>query len=195
MDRAYRRHNHMKLVSEERHKELPPGQTLQSSGFCRGEVCADIGCGNGFFSLPMADIVGESGKVYALDIDRDMLDELLSRSSERQRTIITALQSEPYSLPLESELADRALLSNILHEVDHPEQLLKESLRILKPGGDLYVIEWSYKETVHGPDLSRRISEERIIEYLKDSSAEIADRREVSASHTMYHIQKRSAVH
>ncbi|MEM4326044.1 MAG: methyltransferase domain-containing protein, partial [Candidatus Pacearchaeota archaeon] len=68
--------NAHKLLSEERKRVLPAYEILRSSGLMDGMVFADIGCGNGYFTLPALEIVGEKGKVYSIDVQKEMLDEL-----------------------------------------------------------------------------------------------------------------------
>jgi ubiquinone/menaquinone biosynthesis C-methylase UbiE len=67
------------LISEERKKELDPLKYLKEKGLKKGMTFADIGCGPGFFVFPASEIVGEKGKVYALDTQQEMLNELNKR--------------------------------------------------------------------------------------------------------------------
>ena len=68
--------NKHKLDNETRRKMLPPEQTLLSLGLKEGDIMADIGCGIGYFAVPASKIVGKSGKVFAMDILPEMLEEV-----------------------------------------------------------------------------------------------------------------------
>lgn len=65
--------NMHKLDNPKRRELLPPDQTLRKLGIKEGEIIADIGCGIGYFTLPASKMVGEKGKIYAMDISAEML--------------------------------------------------------------------------------------------------------------------------
>ena len=68
-----------KLDNPERRKILPPPITLEKLYLQKGDIVADVGCGIGYFNIPAAVIVGEMGKVYAIDISEEMLREVQER--------------------------------------------------------------------------------------------------------------------
>ena len=67
--------NRHKLDNPKRREMLPPEKTLIRLGLKQGDIVADIGCGIGYFTIPAANIVGDSGKVFAMDISPEMLEE------------------------------------------------------------------------------------------------------------------------
>ncbi len=178
------------LISPARYKEISPRGTLLSLGIDSGDICADIGCGNGFFTLPMADIVGPSGLVYAVDIETDMLDSLKKRIRNEQSRIIIPMKSTSSAIPLSEHSITKEFLSMVLHEADHPDRLLNECLRILAKRGSLFILEWAYRETAHGPDIEKRISLENINQWLAGTTASLVSSTAITASHMLYHIEK-----
>ena len=68
--------NKHKLDNEKRRELLPPEQTLINLGLHEGDVMADIGCGIGYFTIPASKIVGDSGKIFAMDILPEMLQDV-----------------------------------------------------------------------------------------------------------------------
>jgi ubiquinone/menaquinone biosynthesis C-methylase UbiE len=80
-------------------------------------VFTDIGCGPGFFVFPASEIVGKDGKVYAIDTQQEMLDELKKRNPQRN---VFILKSEETRLPVDSATVDMTLMAFVLHEVHHP---------------------------------------------------------------------------
>jgi ubiquinone/menaquinone biosynthesis C-methylase UbiE len=106
-----------------------------------GQAVADIGCGSGFFTLAMARMVGETGRVIAADIQEKMLSRLLFHA-ERQRLLdrIQIHQSEPDRLGIEAKL-DFALLFWVLHEVADPVRFFQEIRPTLKAGARLLLAE------------------------------------------------------
>ena len=145
-----------------REKMMPAMTILRRFGLAEGQHLADLGCGQGYFTLKAAELVGPQGLVSAIDIDEENLQVLRQKAeqqglSERISTILT----HDESIPLPDRQFDRALIANVLHELKNPQDYLVETRRILKNGGEVWVIEWQKKETPMGPPLAeRRLPEE-----------------------------------
>ncbi len=106
-----------------------------------GDVVADIGCGMGFFSIAMAEFVGSSGKVYAVDVQQKMLDVLKKRSQNYQNDLpINAVLAENVKAIIK-ESVDFILTFWMLHEVENKESFLKEWFSFLKEGGKYLLVE------------------------------------------------------
>jgi Methylase involved in ubiquinone/menaquinone biosynthesis len=108
-----------------------------------GMTAMDVGCGMGFFSIPMASIVGSSGKVIAVDLQREMLQGLLKYISKEHIQNITTHQCRNNSLAIEKwdGAVDFAVLFWMLHEVPDKERLIKELYDALIPNGRLLFVE------------------------------------------------------
>ena len=103
-----------------------------------GQTVVDIGPGMGFFTLPMAEFVKPSGKVYSVDIQKDMLEKLLDRAKEKNLDkYIYTIQCDASSLCLNKieGTIDFVLMMAVLHEIGNPKQALEEVFEKLKPGG------------------------------------------------------------
>lgn len=107
----------------------------------QGMTVLDIGCGVGHFTIPMAQMVGDHGKVIAVDLQQQMLD-MLRRRVERADVInqVELHKCEKDRLGIEVA-ADFALIFAMLHEVPDQARLLGEVLNCLKPGGRLLLAE------------------------------------------------------
>lgn len=149
------------LENPEREKWFPSVSTLRELGIRQGMTVADIGCGTGYLSLPAAEIVGDKGLVYAVDISREMLDEVEKKTKGREYNIATVLSREN-SIPLEDASVDYCLMTFLLHEVEDSDAFLEEIKRILKNPGTAGVIEWRKIESPMGPPLEDRISREEM---------------------------------
>lgn len=110
----------------------------------KGMTVLDIGCAMGFFSLPLADMVGPTGKVISVDLQEKMITSLKKRAqkaglSDRIETIVC----HPNSLGLSDlkEAIDFALAFAVVHEVPDPSRLFFEIKEVLKPSGRLLVAE------------------------------------------------------
>ncbi len=129
-------------------------RSLKLTPSCRDVV--EFGCGYGTFTIPAARVV--SGTVHALDIEPDMVAITQSKAdAEGLRNVRLYLQDfvlDGTGLPGAS--ADYAMLFNILH-AEEPARLLRESYRVLTPGGLLGVIHWNYDPTTpRGPSMDIR---------------------------------------
>ena len=108
------------------------------TGAKRGDIILDYGCGIGFNTIPAAEIVGEEGMVYALDIHHLAIKSVEKKMRERGlKNVKTILSDLHTGLPNES--IDIVLLYNVLPMVKNRPALIKELYRVLKPGGTLSV--------------------------------------------------------
>ena len=106
-----------------------------------GMTVLDLGCGPGFFSMPMAEMVGETGKVIAVDIQDGMLERLKNRvAGDEVERRIQLHRAEERRIGL-SETVDFALAFYMVHEVPDQAEFLREVKSILKPDGSFLVIE------------------------------------------------------
>jgi len=144
-----------RLEGEGRIKELKPHDLLKEAGLKEGMTCVDMGCGTGVFSIPMAEIAGNSGKVYGVDDSSDLLDYL---SEKNPPTNLLLIKADVRDTGLESSTADFCLLAFILHEINDHEKLLAEAYRLLKPGGIITVVEWRADRDTKGPPKDIRLS-------------------------------------
>ena len=107
-----------------------------------GMTALDFGCGPGFFSIEIAGMVGESGKVIAVDLQEGMLEKVRAKISDNAVLwkIIKLHQCQKDRLNL-AEKIDFALLFYVLHEVPDQQELLRQIRTLLKPGGRVFIAE------------------------------------------------------
>ena len=116
---------------------------LKYIGIKRGQKVLDFGCGSGNYTIPAARVVGEQALVYALDEDKETLDQLMSKAKSIGLKNITRVDASGKSrIRLDNESVDVVLLYDVLHYYYFPEeedrrQLLYEVYRVLKPNGFL----------------------------------------------------------
>lgn len=129
----------------------------------------DFGCGYGTFSIPVAKAI--SGRVYAIDIELEMVEETKRKVAENKlinvKTILRDFVTEGSGL--ESESVDYVMLFNILHAKE-PKKLLRGAYRILRPNGKIGIIHWNYDLTTpRGPPMEIRPKPEQCIQWATHS--------------------------
>jgi len=121
--------------------ELKVIKTLQRIGIKSGQSVLDFGCGSGTYTIPVAKIVGNQGKVYALDKDKNALDSLIKKAKlGRLKNIRKMATSGELRIELPDESVDATLLFDVFHrhyfpQVEDRERLLDEIYRITKTNG------------------------------------------------------------
>jgi ubiquinone/menaquinone biosynthesis C-methylase UbiE len=157
-----------KLISEKRKKILPAKKILFDTGLKEGDIFADIGCGIGYFSLPASEIVGKQGKVYALDISQDMLDEIKKNIHDKNITNIELVKTSEKNLMISDSIINAAFASTVLHEADDLFSILDEIKRIMINRGKFIIIEWNEVKRDFGPPIEHRLSSSKLSGNLKE---------------------------
>ena len=132
------------LDSGYRRRIQPPAQLIERSGIKKGMHVLDLGCGSGAFTTFIARAVGEKGRVYALDIQADMLKQLenkLSKPENKDIQNIKLIEGNAYELPFDKGSLDLVNMVTVLQEIPDRNKALQEVKRVLKPGGFLAVTE------------------------------------------------------
>ena len=129
------------LERQEREQEENTTQLLKNLALQPGTVIADIGAGSGYHSTLLSKMVG-NGKVYAVDVEREMIVYLNERiKREGKKNIIPVLSTEK-SVSLPANSMDMMLLVDVYHEFSFPYEMAQSMLEALKPGGKLVLVEF-----------------------------------------------------
>ncbi|MDR3541976.1 MAG: methyltransferase domain-containing protein [Desulfosporosinus sp.] len=165
--------NKNKLDDQWRRQNLPPIPTLEMLGLVSEDTMADLGCGIGYFTIPAAEIVKSSNKVFALDTSNEMLAEVEKRAVLADISNVVLVKTEEYNLILPDESVSFALMVNVLHEIENKEQFLQEAHRLLKFAGKIAVVDWEKKQTEVGPPIDHRISLNEVKNMLEVTGYEL----------------------
>ena len=133
------------LDSDFRRRLQPPEKIIERSGIKPGMTVMELGCGSGAFTPFIARVVGEHGKVYAVDIQLAMLRQLerkLSKAENQDITNIELKQASAYALPFDEASLDLVYMVTVLQEIPDRSRALREVRRVLKAGGILAVTEF-----------------------------------------------------
>src|SRR5699024_12049032 len=127
------------LISKERQEEFPAERILSLMGIEQGDVVADFGAGNGYFTLPIAKATQE--QVYAIDAEPKMLDLLKERAKEEKIHTIESVHAGVDDTPITDSAVDKVLISRTIHYATRVAAALQEMHRMLMQGDILYIIE------------------------------------------------------
>lgn len=133
-------------------------------------VVVDIGTGSGAYVWPMAEALENSGTLFAVDVQKDLLRRIHNEAQKRgfkNVKIIWADIEQPKSSKIAAHSADFVLVSNLLFQVEKKEALFAEAHRILKPSGRLAVIDWADSFNMMGPHKKDVVTKDRGLEYIK----------------------------
>ena len=154
---------------EERLKLMPPGEILSMINLREGDVFLDIGAGPGGFSIPASAVVGESGKVIAVDISQEILDFLTKQVNEAGIQNMEIILSEENDLKVPDQSSDISFLCMVFHEVTDPALFLQKVYRTTKTGGKVVIIEWAKKPMEKGPPVEDRLEPDQVIQSLQQA--------------------------
>lgn len=130
------------LERAEREDEEAPSKLIEALKLQPGQVVADIGAGSGILSVMMAKQVGETGKVWAVDVQQEMLDLLDKKLAEQGVTNVEGRLGTEKSPRLEPASVDLAIMVDVYHEFAFPYEMMSEISKSLKPGGRVVFVEY-----------------------------------------------------
>ncbi len=150
-----------KLIGEEREKRMNYNSFFEIAEPHIDEIWADIGCGPGYFTLPLAKQVSS---VFAVDISEEMLNVCKKRANENFIENIEYIKTDGEIIPLEDNSVDKVLLANVFHEFDNRRKVTYEINRILRMNGYVFIIDWKYEEMDFGPPLEHRVKVKEVMQ-------------------------------
>lgn len=130
------------LIRHKRDREEATLQMREQLKLKPGMSVCDMGSGNGYHTIPMAEAVGKDGKVYAVEVQPEMIEMLHKRAAEKGITNIVSIIGEMYDPKLPPASCDMILLVDVYHEFSHPEQMLAGMKNALKPDGVIVMVEF-----------------------------------------------------
>lgn len=168
---------------EERRKWQNPETILVDVGLSNGMTFIDIGCGDGFFTLPATKLVGKKGKVYGLDIDAEVIRMLKKQGlKEGLRNMYLKAGAAEETIFCET-CADIVFFGIVLHDFRDPAKVILNAKTMLKPTGRLIDLDWKKAAMELGPPLSIRFSEKKAVSLIRTAGFKIETAKEAGHYH------------
>ena len=125
-----------------REREERPDLLLAALALAPGMAVADVGAGTGYYSWQIAQRIGDAGRVYAVDVQPQMIALLTERMRQRGVRNVQPVLGSTTDTRLAPASIDLALMVDVYHELEFPREVLGSVLRALKPGGRLVLVEY-----------------------------------------------------
>jgi len=164
------------LEAEDRKAWQNPNEILSAVRLRPEFVAADLGCGSGYFTVPLARKVK---KVYGIDVQREMLDFLEDKIRARGIRNIDTLLSKSDEIPFGDESVDFLMSINTLHEFGDRNKMSNEMRRVLRKGGELLIVDFKKEETGFGPPVSIRVSKTAAVKLFEARSFRLRKAKEL----------------
>jgi len=130
------------LIRNEREREERCSLMLANLGLLKGMTICDMGCGNGFYTLQLAEMAGSEGRILAVDVQPEMLGLLRGRMEELGIDNVTPILGSIHNPRLPDGAVDLILLVDVYHEFSHPELMLQAMRRSLSEEGLIVLVEY-----------------------------------------------------
>ena len=166
---------------------LSAGEVLKATGLKQGDTFLDVGCGDGYISLESSNIVGDNGRVYALDVYPESIETVKKEIRARNLDNIKAILADiTETIPLSTATIDIVLMANVLHGFvaeGEVEEVLNNISKVLKPGGVFSIVEFRKIEGNIGPPFNVKISPEDVSNILTEHGFDISDTQLIGKYH------------
>ena len=181
-----------KLDSPERLSLLPIETVVSLAEIAPGMRVLDIGCGPGIFTIPFARAVGAAGRVYAADIEPEMVAECRRRVAASGLANVEVARSDENAAPFPARCAELVFACHLLHELHEPALFFEEMRRLLSPDGRLVVVDWEKADTGIGPPIDKRLTPDEAHALLEQNGFTVMSRAAVSWAN--YLLRARPAI-
>ena len=163
------------LTRESRQREEDCETMLKALGVKPGQTVCDMGCGNGFYTLKLAELVGKRGTVYAVDIQQEMLRLLESRAETTNLKNVEPVLGSLIDPRLPEGTLDLILCVDVYHEFSHPEHMLAAMRKSLKKDGRLVLVEFRKEDPKVPIKELHKMSKAQILKELEPNGFKLVE--------------------
>lgn len=179
-------HTHVGSVYAAHKRFAHPERNVSALGIEPGMHVADFGAGSGAYVRAMAERMLGSGRIYAIDIQKDLLRRIHNEARQRGHSNVDILWGdleEPHGAKVPDNSLDVVLISNLLFQVGEKANVVKEAYRVLRPLGRLAVIDWTESFGGMGPRREDVVTVQEVSELARDTGFSFVREFEPGAHH------------
>lgn len=162
------------LEDPQRDEYQKPHEVIMALDLKEGERIADIGAGSGYFAFRIAQHLGPSGRVYAVDINPDMIIHMNRVIRDRGITNVTTILAPPDDPLLPDHSVDRFFICDTWHHIQDRTGYLARMKRMLEPKGQIVMIDFQKRELPVGPPAGMKIAKQDFIAQMRANGFELA---------------------
>jgi ubiquinone/menaquinone biosynthesis C-methylase UbiE len=166
-----------------------PQKNIEQAQIPLGATVADLGSGSGHYARVLSKAVGDNGKVYAVDIQKDLLTKLKNETTKEKMSNIEVVWGDvekEKGTKLKDQSLDAVVISNLLFQIEDADAVAKETQRIVKKGGVVVIIDWSDSFGGLGPEQSKVVDKTKAANFF--SSRGFLFEREIDTGNHHYGI-------
>ncbi|MFO0940688.1 MAG: methyltransferase domain-containing protein [Pirellulales bacterium] len=163
------------LTRDTREQEEDPLQTLANLGLKPGMVVCDLGCGNGYYTIEMAKRVAPTGKIFAVDIQPEMLHLLELRLEEKEVKNVELVLGGLVDPRMPDDSIDLLLMVDVYHEFSHPVLMLQALRKSLKPEGRIALVEFRAEDRNVPIRPEHKMSKKQILKEYKANGFKLVE--------------------
>lgn len=163
-----------------------PKNNIMRLGLTDGMLVADFGTGSGHYAIAASEVVGNSGRVYAIDIQQALVKKVKNLAIAENRQNIDVLWGDieqAHGTKLGDESVDAVIIANDLFQVEEKNNMINEARRILKPKGKVLVVDWSDSFGGIGPRAEDIVRESEARELFLGNGFEFMDSFDAGEHH------------
>lgn len=173
-----------RMLRPDRVETLDPFRILSHCPVNPRDTIADLGCGPGYFTLPLAKFL-INGKVYALDTSDEMVEACQGRMDSARMGNVEVLKCDEYEFPLDDDTLDGLFIAFVVHHPEDRVRFLTAAKKMLRTGGWCFILEWHKKETESGPPQQARITPDELREIATDSGFKVQSTGDINEENYM----------
>ena len=156
------------LERPEREREEKPAKLLTALDLKPGMVVADVGAGSGYHAFRMARLVGDTGRVLAVDVQPEMLRLIEGRAKKERVANVVAVRGEEADPKLPAGGVDLVLMVDVYHEFRRPYEMGQKLVAALKPGGRLAFVEYRAEDPAVPIKAVHKMTERQVIKEMAE---------------------------
>ncbi len=162
------------LENPQRDAEQKPDEVIAALDLKAGETLADIGAGSGYFTFRFSRKLGDSGRIFAVDINPDMILYMNRYIRDKKVKNVTTILSAPDDPLLTDASVNRFFICNTWHHLQNRPQYIALMKRMLKPGGQIIDVDYKKEQLPVGPPPEMKLAKEDVIREMESSGFKLA---------------------